>query len=141
MNMSIVSISEAARLTRQSRRTLQRHIKDGKLSATQKINGLPGIQISELLRVYGEIYQETPSESNNSSPVVEATVTTERNIDLELENARLKAELAATKNHVESLEKTVERLFNQNTALISYTKPDDQDKPEPKKSLLKRIFG
>lgn len=53
--MALVSITDAARLTGKSRRTIQRHIATGKLSvshtdATEKL-----IETSELIRCYGEI--------------------------------------------------------------------------------------
>jgi len=46
--MAVVSISEAARLTGKSRRTIQRHIGAGKLS---KVAGCDSIDTSELIRV------------------------------------------------------------------------------------------
>ena len=51
--MAIVSISEAARLTGKSRTTIQKYIKQGKLSKCADVDGTFGIDISELLRVFG----------------------------------------------------------------------------------------
>ncbi|WP_271839947.1 hypothetical protein [Commensalibacter communis] len=53
--MPIVSISEAARLTGKSRRTLHRHIDAGRISKSHTQSGEQGIEISELIRVYGEL--------------------------------------------------------------------------------------
>lgn len=53
--MPIVSISEAARLTGKSRRTLHRHIDAGRISRSHTQSGEQGIDISELIRVYGEL--------------------------------------------------------------------------------------
>jgi hypothetical protein len=48
----IVSIQKATQLTNKSRSTIERHIKQGKLSKSGD-----GIDISELLRVYGAFKQ------------------------------------------------------------------------------------
>jgi len=53
--MPIVSISEAARLTGKSRRTLHRHIDAGHISRSHTQSGEKGIDISELIRVYGKL--------------------------------------------------------------------------------------
>ncbi len=51
--LSIVNITEAARLVGKSRRTLQRHLSQGLVSKCDTATGEYGIDISELLRVYG----------------------------------------------------------------------------------------
>lgn len=48
----IVSISEAARLAGKSRTTLYRMMNDGELSSVTGDDGQPGIDVSELLRVF-----------------------------------------------------------------------------------------
>lgn len=53
--MALVNLSEAARLTQKSRMTLHRHIKAGKLSVVRDRDGLPQVDTSELIRVYGEL--------------------------------------------------------------------------------------
>jgi len=52
--MAVVSISEAARLTGKSRKTIQRYVADGRLSVSQDVAGKPAIDTSELIRVFGE---------------------------------------------------------------------------------------
>ena len=54
--MAIVSISYAAKLVRKGRQTLYNHNDKGKLSFTQTEDGKPGIDTSELERVYGKLY-------------------------------------------------------------------------------------
>jgi len=59
----IVSISEAARAAGINRRTLQRAIQTGRLSATVDAAGGRGVDLAELIRVFGplkEAPQETP---------------------------------------------------------------------------------
>jgi len=55
--MSIVSISEAAKLSGKSVRTLHRHLANGRLSYVMTDNG-KGIDTSELIRAYGTIIAE-----------------------------------------------------------------------------------
>ena len=54
--MAIVSISRAAKLVRKGRQTLYNHNDKGKLSFTQTVDGKPGIDTAELVRVYGKLY-------------------------------------------------------------------------------------
>lgn len=63
--MACHTISESARITGKSRRTIQRYVKSGKLSAKSGINGNPSIDTSELIRVFGELsHQEEHSLSH-----------------------------------------------------------------------------
>ena len=55
-----VTIEKAAQLTGKHRSTITRHIKAGKLSKTDK-----GIDIAELIRVYGEL--KSSNESRNDT--------------------------------------------------------------------------
>lgn len=55
--MAYVSLSEAARLAGISRSTLYERIKNGQLSTTRSHNGKPTVQISELIRVFGNALQ------------------------------------------------------------------------------------
>jgi len=54
--MAIVSISQAAKLVRKGRQTLYNHNQKGILSFTKTVDGKPGIDTSELERVYGKLY-------------------------------------------------------------------------------------
>lgn len=139
--MSIVSITEAARLTSKNRRTLQRHIKSGQLSATTQSDGQPGIQIVELIRVYGEIRQEIITEDNKKEEPKASPVIDERDIEI----ARLRADLAgkeellrAKEELIDMQKQSIEQLSKQNIALLTFT---EKTEPTPKKSFIKRIFG
>ncbi|MDB5841164.1 MAG: hypothetical protein JWQ23_3116 [Herminiimonas sp.] len=56
--MAFVTITEAAKLVRRSRRTLYRDIDSGRLSKTLNRDGTATIDTSELLRVYGTLHKE-----------------------------------------------------------------------------------
>ena len=53
--MACHTLSESARLAKKSRRTIQRYVKSGKLSAKSDASGNPSIDTSELIRVFGEL--------------------------------------------------------------------------------------
>jgi hypothetical protein len=53
--MTILSISAAAQTAGIDRRTLQRAIKAGRVSATVDATGRRGVDVAELLRVYGPL--------------------------------------------------------------------------------------
>jgi excisionase family DNA binding protein len=53
--MTLLSTNDAARVAGISRRSIQRAIKEGRLSATTDGDGNRVIDTSELIRVYGEL--------------------------------------------------------------------------------------
>ena len=53
--MAIVNLSEAARLTGKSRKTIQRYVASGRLSMSHDVQGLKGVDTSELMRVFGPL--------------------------------------------------------------------------------------
>jgi len=53
--MAKVNLSQAAKLTGKNRTTIWRHIDSGKLSIERDRDGLPFVDTSELIRVYGEL--------------------------------------------------------------------------------------
>lgn len=110
--MTQLSVREAATRVGITRQTLFKYIRQGKLSATIGKNGQKQVDISELLRVFGEL-QETPettdySRSNRQlSPNTTATATTTA---LQMEVEKLKthlefkaAELALAKERIDEL--------------------------------------
>ena len=61
--MAKVNLTQAAKLAGVGRSTLNRHIKEGKLSKALDDQGKPCVDTSELQRVYGELSHDTPSQS------------------------------------------------------------------------------
>jgi len=53
--MPAVSLTEAARLAGVSRKTVQRRVSDGVLSVSHGVQGEKTVEISELIRVFGEL--------------------------------------------------------------------------------------
>jgi len=109
--MAIVSITEAAELVGKSRRTIQRHLSQGKLSKSKDTTGRDGVDTSELIRVYGNIKSMT-SHSDNSSQkshvVMENNVIqTPNNSDENIEIKHLKEIIEMQKEHIDSLKKAM----------------------------------
>lgn len=95
--MALVSISEAARLTGKSRKTIHTYVTSGKVTKVTDTQGRPKIDTSELIRVFGDIKvtdSKQKSQCNFSQDVTPEVVT-----------------LAVTENYqIEILKKEVEML-------------------------------
>lgn len=97
--MAKISVSEAARLYGKDRKTLYRHINKGRLSAGSVEDGVRLIDMSELIRVYGE-----PPTSN-------ATGVTPTNGDVATPSTQaLMDEISALRQEVQGLRDELKRL-------------------------------
>jgi hypothetical protein len=134
----IISVKEAAQLTKKSEVTLYRHIKQGKLS--REASGK--IQVSELIRVYGLLHDTTENQpinntlQKNDSDVI--SVLQQQINDLKHDLSVLKAEsLEREKQAIEREQRAAkerDRLFN----LL-----ESQQKTEPKLNnggLFSKLF-
>lgn len=93
--MTQLTVRQAAERVGVSRQTMFRHIQQGKVSATLSHSGEKQIEISELLRVFGELQPETDTTTTPHNRLKqprrdsETTAITSYQIELE----RLKAQL------------------------------------------------
>ena len=119
--MSKVSISEASRLTNKTRKTIYKYIQDGLLTVSMDTLGKKAIDISELIRVFGEIEMPEYTEVNNTEVSNNIHQVTLESIQLiaekDVEIARLqsllagKDELLNSKNdQIKTLEKSLHLL-------------------------------
>lgn len=112
--MAKVSISEAARLTGKSRTTLHRLIKTGELSTCSGVRNAKMIDISELIRVFGEV--STPVAEQANEQVTEQRVTPSdalneqvvRTLKQEVEHLRML--VSAQESHIDSLKQSLQLL-------------------------------
>jgi len=125
-----VTITEAAKRGFASRPTLYRAIKEGRLSAKKAKGGGKVIDVSELVRVFGEPEPATSSETRNEtvSQGVSA-VEAERNAALQAEVTRLKSDLERERVQVDRLMNMLEAAQHQLT---------DQ---RPRRGFLDRLTG
>jgi len=114
--MSVVSISEAARLVNRHRKTIQRYVADGRISLSHCVSGERGVDTSELIRVFRILSHEDGALAHESeSQRVQGNVPerTSGNIDaLKAEIDGLKALVDAQKSHILSLESAMRLLVH-----------------------------
>ena len=118
--MAKVSISEAARLTGKSRTTLHRLIKTGELSTCSGVRNTKMIDISELIRVFGEV--STPVTEQTGEQVTEQRVTPPDALNeqvvrtLKQEVEHLRTLVSAQESHIDSLKQSLHLLEHKKEA-------------------------
>ena len=93
--MTVVSISEAAKLAGKSRKTIQRYVADGRISMSHNVAGKGGIDISELARVFGELSQDKVDMSHATLTQPVPLDVAAKLVELQTENAILRAQIEA----------------------------------------------
>lgn len=148
--MSIVSISEAARLTRRARSTIQAYIKAGKISkTTDHHTGNTGIETSELIRVFGYINTNNTTDTTCSENIEISQKTTAHTTDssinknleilqLKSENERLKVVLEAKQETIDTLKSALKLLeYHQNKKGNIIFKKDEKILSESSENIFK----
>lgn len=110
--MASHSVTEAAKLAGVTRRTIYRHIKSGKLSASVTGGDSAVIETSELLRVYGALSQSEPEQVSTGSHENQPEYVT-----------LLLAEMSQLREQISSLTSKVDELQGQ-LALPAPQKPE-----------------
>lgn len=127
--MAKVSISEAARLTGKSRTTLHRLIKTGELSTCSGVRNAKMVDISELIRVFGEISKpvnEQPFEQVSEQCVTGNSALNEQVVNsLKQEIEHLRTLVSAQESHIDSLKQSLQ--------LLEHKKDVEQPLPPPAK--------
>ena len=145
--MSKVSISEASRLTNKTRKTIYKYIQDGLLTVSMDTQGKKAIDISELIRVFGEIEMPEYTEVNNTEVSNNIHQVTLESIQLiaekDVEIARLqsllagKDELLNSKNdQIKTLEKSLHLLEDLTNKI-----PVQVTQEPVQKGFWKRLLG
>ena len=145
--MSKVSISEASRLTNKTRKTIYKYIQDGLLTVSMDTQGKKVIDISELIRVFGEIKMPEYTEVNNTEVSNNIHQVTLESIQLiaekDVEIARLqsllagKDELLNSKNdQIKTLEKSLHLLEDLTNKI-----PVQVTQEPVQKGFWKRLLG
>ena len=131
--MTLVSISEAARLTGKARSTLHKYIKQGKLSTTTDGDNSKKIEISELLRVFGPLKGVA---SDTVTTVAKQQQTTQVNTDelhariqlLEQENLHLKDTNSLLEKNLDDVRQA---MYLIESKLPKTPEPAPEPQPEP----------
>ncbi|MFT6908879.1 MAG: hypothetical protein ACJAS1_005586 [Oleiphilaceae bacterium] len=138
--MAKVNLSQAAKLTGKNRTTIWRHIHSGKLSIERDRDGLPFVDTSELIRVYGEL--EPVATSDTKKKPHQATYSYE---DLIAIVELLRKEQAEMKAEIENLTNRLTYIPEPNSKELSPVtqskKPeDDPDWPKEVKTMADVIL-
>ncbi|MBU2753433.1 hypothetical protein HFU84_01755 [Acidithiobacillus sp. CV18-2] len=116
--MAKVTITEAARLAGISRVTMYRkHIGTGQISVEKDRDGKPQIDTSELIRVFGEIHEDTGRDSEDTSREHHDTI---------MYASMYKAELAACKTLLASKEDELRRSLEREAWLQARIEASEQ---------------
>ena len=119
--MAKVSISEAARLTGKSRTTLHRLIKTGELSTCAGVRNSKMIDISELIRVFGDISSTVIEQSEEQVSGQRVTVPDTANEQLvnslKQEVEHLRTLVSAQESHIDSLKQSLHLLEHKKEAV------------------------
>ncbi|MFZ6775019.1 hypothetical protein ACO0LB_20140 [Undibacterium sp. SXout7W] len=147
--MALVSIIEAAKLAKVSRKTIYKHLKEGTLSSSENTQGHKVIDTSELIRVFGKIHLDSPEEvtggdiegDKKKQEVTQGD--TGKDIETLIENAKLKAENAQLRERLDEAKEDKEKLFAQLSEAQATVKliTHDKDTATEKKGFFARIFG
>lgn len=116
--MALHSISEAARVANKARSTIQRHVKEGKLSKVLGADGRPAIETSELHRVYRDLSHKDSSDT----PLIVQADTPEKTAS----TVALEAELAALRTERDYLKEERDRWVAQSERLTLLLTHDGQ---------------
>lgn len=155
--MAVVSVSEAARLVKKSRTSLYSAFKSGQLSKTVMPDGSPGVDTSELLRMYGRLYNspitdtvqnvlrntdmhsvQEAAHGTAALPVhIQLAIEQERNKNLERVLA-IEADLRRVKDqvtdelrvHISEKNRMIQELESKVVKLLEYSKPAPPTVPE-----------
>lgn len=132
--MSLVSITEAAKLTGKSRRTIQRYVATGKLSLSRSDAAEKSIDTSELIRVFGNSLKTDTDSDTPKNVTMSRDVATENDTP-DIEKELLKQELALLKErlkdkdaHIDSLQKAMLLI---ELKLPKTPEPAPEPQPEP----------
>jgi len=110
--MAQVSISEAAKLTGKSRRTIQRYVATGKVSLSRSDATGKSIDISELIRVFGDLKKENVTPAITHEDVTMSHHVTSSDDKKTLENELLKKEIEFLKQRLEDKDAHIHSLKN-----------------------------
>lgn len=136
--MPLVSIADAARLTKKSRRTIERQMADGRLSFEVDAAGLRVLETSELMRVFGEL--SLPETATNVAHEKTESQTVSQSKEAE-ELAALRVRLAATEAENAQLRervadfKSAQEQFGAALRLLEHKTEGEAPKPKKKRFL------
>jgi len=142
--MTVVSISEAARLVGKSRTTVQKYIKQGKLSKCSGGNDFIGIDTSELIRVFGSISGHQVACTDDSSSVQDFAGKNDKYVQVSADvYTKTEQDLAVKNNENESLKREInllKALLDEKDKRLLLLEHKEETKKE-NRGWLSRVFN
>lgn len=126
--MTLVSISEAARLAGISRQTFYRHIDKKGISVTKDNDDNPVVDTAEILRVYGALQDTTPSHETDI-----------QQLGTPKDNSALQGEIDKLREAIDSLNTERDRERAQLTEQIVDLRRRLDDEAEERRKLTKLL--
>lgn len=125
------SITAAHRITGKSRSTLERHLKEGKISCTRDVNGKRLIDASELIRAYGEdfdfssggkaVQKSKTHEAENRESIQLRLESVQQQLDtLQEERRREREQFQAQIDHLQETLRLAQEGHNHATRLLEH---------------------
>lgn len=149
--MAKLNISQAAKASGKSRSTIQRHIKNGKLSTSQGAAGNIEVDTAELLRVFGELKQnDTPLLHVSDALKCGRKPQHDTGVSVAIETLKRELERAQEREvwlqkQVDERDDKIKRLEERNEHLITRLLPAPAEESATAKSkqggFLKNIFN
>lgn len=137
--MALLNISAAARAVSKDRGTIQRYIKQGKISTTKDTAGKVLIDTAELLRVFGELQQdgnrrnaEKQQDATPANHILQLTIETLRE-QLKTQQQEASEREAWLKSQLEAEQERYKELAQK---MLPSGEPST-----PKKGFFARFFG
>ena len=149
--MALVGNSEAATLTGKDPSTIRKHAADGTLSFQKDAKGRRRFEVSELVRVYGELKQN-PASVTVDEKQEKAGQHSQKSRQQELENARLQERVANLESRLSDYQQQTEDLkqerddwkeqAKQNTRLLTDEREKNKNSAEQGRAgFFGRLFG
>jgi hypothetical protein len=135
--MAKLNLSQAAKVTGKNRTTIWRHVNSGKLSAERDRDGLPFVDTSELIRVYGELTsiatEPLKKKSHGATPSYDALIATVEL--LRKEQAEMKKQIVNLTNRLAYIPDKNDTEIDLSSPLQSINPEDDPDWPKEVKTM------
>lgn len=145
--MPKLNMSQAARAAGKSRKTLYRHIENGRLSVEKDATDNPVVDVSELQRVYGELNLAATGNTVGQDRDMPHEATGSAQHEIELLKLRLEMAERERDTECERREQSDEErhrllaIIETQTKQLAAPKEPNEEQPHPLPSFWGRFFG
>lgn len=145
--MTQLIVTEAAKAVGKDRKTLYRHIKEGRLNATKNHDNQAVVDVAELIRVYGPLRRYPESLTQGGTVLIPPSETGQQDAAPPAETGLLREMLEIQRKTIDELRADREAMQGQMATLMetvakvtALLEDKRERKPEPK-GFWARLFG